>query len=148
MKLKTALLAFLCTAFAAAPAYANEDQLLGTLVGAGVGGYVGSQFGQGEGQLATTAAGVFAGGLIGNELSKSSSPSYGSGYPSYGGPVYFSQNYEPNYVAPPAPEPVTYVDGNDGYCREYSQTVRIGNQVQESYGTACLQPDGTWRIVQ
>lgn len=33
------------------------------------------------------------------------------------------------------------------YCREYTKPVRIGGERQESYGTACRQPDGSWRIV-
>lgn len=33
------------------------------------------------------------------------------------------------------------------YCREYTRTVTIGNRREEAYGTACLQPDGQWRIV-
>lgn len=32
------------------------------------------------------------------------------------------------------------------YCREYSQTFTIGNTTQKGYGTACLQPDGSWAI--
>jgi hypothetical protein len=36
--------------------------------------------------------------------------------------------------------------GND-YCREYTRTVYIGNRMQEAYGKACLQPDGSWMIV-
>jgi hypothetical protein len=32
------------------------------------------------------------------------------------------------------------------YCREYSRTVTIGGKKQESYGTACMQPDGSWKI--
>ncbi len=33
------------------------------------------------------------------------------------------------------------------YCREYTRTVYIGNRAQDAYGTACLQPDGSWMIV-
>ncbi|PZQ48850.1 MAG: hypothetical protein DI551_00520, partial [Micavibrio aeruginosavorus] len=33
------------------------------------------------------------------------------------------------------------------YCREYTRTVTVGNRVQDAYGTACLQPDGSWMIV-
>ena len=64
-------------------------------------------------------------------------------------PVYYAQpRYVANYVAPPV-EPITYVDENSGqYCREYTRQVQIGGRVQESYGTACLQPDGAWRVVQ
>lgn len=36
--------------------------------------------------------------------------------------------------------------GND-YCREYTRTVNIGGQIQNAYGTACLQPNGDWMIV-
>ena len=37
--------------------------------------------------------------------------------------------------------------GASNYCREYTRTVYIGNRTQEAYGTACLQPDGSWMIV-
>ena len=33
------------------------------------------------------------------------------------------------------------------YCREYTQTVRIGNTLQKGYGTACMQADGSWQMV-
>ncbi len=32
-------------------------------------------------------------------------------------------------------------------CREFQQSVTIGGQKQEAYGTACMQPDGTWQVV-
>ena len=35
----------------------------------------------------------------------------------------------------------------DAYCREYQRRVTIGGKVQDSYGTACLQPDGSWKVV-
>jgi surface antigen len=41
----------------------------------------------------------------------------------------------------------TYQDSSGQYCREYQQTVTIGGQPQKSYGTACRQPDGTWKII-
>lgn len=34
----------------------------------------------------------------------------------------------------------------DEYCREYTKRVVIGGQTEESYGTACLRPDGQWEI--
>lgn len=37
--------------------------------------------------------------------------------------------------------------GGGEYCREYTQTVTIGGKTQKGYGTACLQPDGSWRMV-
>ena len=34
------------------------------------------------------------------------------------------------------------------YCREYHSMSTVGGQQIASYGTACRQPDGSWRIVQ
>lgn len=33
-------------------------------------------------------------------------------------------------------------------CREFQQTVTIGGKTEQAWGTACLQPDGSWEIVQ
>jgi hypothetical protein len=33
------------------------------------------------------------------------------------------------------------------YCREYTKTIRVGGVLKSAYGTACLQPDGDWKIV-
>jgi hypothetical protein len=32
-------------------------------------------------------------------------------------------------------------------CREFQQKVMIGGNDEEAYGTACLQPDGSWQVV-
>lgn len=65
------------------------------------------------------------------------------------------------YVAPQpavvyaAPAPVTvspaspvYTDSLGRTCREYQTTVSVGGAPQPAYGTACLQPDGSWRVVR
>lgn len=36
---------------------------------------------------------------------------------------------------------------NNPYCREYQRNVVVGGHREESYGTACRQPDGAWKIV-
>ncbi|MEM7022761.1 MAG: RT0821/Lpp0805 family surface protein [Pseudomonadota bacterium] len=41
----------------------------------------------------------------------------------------------------------TYQDSSGQYCREYQQTITVGGQKEQSYGTACRQPDGSWKIV-
>jgi hypothetical protein len=99
-------------------------------------------------------------------------PSYGvypayPGYPVYAAPAYVSP---PVVYAPPAsstvivtpqqpvvataPAPVqaaqpssTFTNDAGQTCREYQSTITVGNQQQQAYGTACLQPDGTWRVV-
>lgn len=41
----------------------------------------------------------------------------------------------------------TYQTARGTYCREYQQTVIIQGKQERAYGTACRQPDGSWRIV-
>jgi hypothetical protein len=46
---------------------------------------------------------------------------------------------------------MTTRDGTDmagNYCREFQQTVTIGGQTEQAYGTACQGPDGAWQMVQ
>jgi len=33
------------------------------------------------------------------------------------------------------------------YCREFTQVVTIGGQLQPGYGQACYQPDGSWQVM-
>jgi surface antigen len=41
----------------------------------------------------------------------------------------------------------TYQTASGQYCREYTQAINVGGKKQMSYGTACRQPDGQWKIV-
>lgn len=59
-------------------------------------------------------------------------------------PVVYTQP-APAVVANPASAPYTAASGQT--CREYQANVTVNGVLQQSYGTACLQPDGTWRIV-
>ena len=40
----------------------------------------------------------------------------------------------------------TFQKNNGQYCREYQQTVTIGGKEDQAYGTACRQPDGSWKL--
>jgi surface antigen len=55
-------------------------------------------------------------------------------------------NYRSNYVAPDAPSPDA-VDGGSN-CRQYPQQFMVKGRVQQYLRTACMQPDGTWKVVQ
>lgn len=94
--------------------------------------------------------------------------SFGLGVPLAGPPAYYypppayyvpppAYYYPPAYY-PPAPayaapanaapaSPVWSQPAEGQTCREYQSTTMIDGRPQASYGTACLQPDGTWRIV-
>jgi surface antigen len=41
----------------------------------------------------------------------------------------------------------TYQNSQGAYCREFQQTVNIGGREERAYGTACRQPDGSWKVV-
>jgi hypothetical protein len=57
-------------------------------------------------------------------------------------PVYYAP--APAYAPPP---PAAYAAPPQGECREYTSMTTIAGQPQNMVGTACRQPDGTWRIV-
>ena len=63
-------------------------------------------------------------------------------------PVVYAQPpvvYAPAPIdATPASAPYRTADGR--YCREYQAHVVVNGMPQSSYGTACLQPDGSWRV--
>jgi len=41
----------------------------------------------------------------------------------------------------------TYENASGQYCREYQEKVVIDGKTHSAYGTACRQPDGSWKIV-
>jgi surface antigen len=41
----------------------------------------------------------------------------------------------------------TFQNASGQYCREYQQTIEVGGKKEQGYGTACRQPDGSWKIV-
>jgi hypothetical protein len=60
-------------------------------------------------------------------------------------PVVYAPPVAPPIAANPASDPYTAANGQT--CREYQTTVNVNGQPQQTHGTACLQPDGSWRIV-
>ena len=76
---------------------------------------------------------------------------YGSPFWNYGAfyrparPVVVTHYY--HYTIAPAPAPVSVPAASDRYCREYYGPANVGGKVVQTYGNACLQPDGSWQIV-
>jgi surface antigen len=132
----------------------GTKETVGTLAGAALGGWAGSQIGHGSGRLAATAAGVVLGGLIGNQIGRGldRQDSYEAAraertaiesnpdgrYSRWDNPN--NGNY--GYTVPSR----TYETSPGQYCREYETTIVVGGRAQSGYGTACRQPDGSWRI--
>jgi len=127
----------------------------GTIIGAGTGALLGSTIGDGHGRLVAVAVGTLAGALIGQGVGQSldradqlamqntaqqtleRNPSYQPGT---------WQNPDTGNYGSVTPTR-TYQMASGQYCREYTQTVTVGGEQQQAYGTACRQPDGSWKVV-
>lgn len=58
-------------------------------------------------------------------------------------PVVYAPPVVANNVLPGGP-----LQAPAPYCREYQSSSVVGGRQVYSYGTACQQPDGSWRIVR
>jgi surface antigen len=128
----------------------NKD-VIGMLLGAAAGGYAGSHIGDGTGQLAATGAGVLLGGLIGREIGGSMDQldpacvgHFMESTPPYESVQWQAPRGGTDYRLMPSE---TYQDENGQYCREYTAEATVDGKPQQTYGTACRQPDGSWRLI-
>ena len=152
---KFALVGLTSLALAACVDGAGQKESVGTLLGAVVGGLAGAQVGKGRGQLVATAAGSLLGAFIGKEIGKSLDRA---------DHVALQQTMQQSLETAPGGTTSSWTNpdsGNSGtvtpanpfqnsdgtHCREFSQTVTVGGRTEEGYGTACRQPDGSWKIV-
>ncbi len=133
----------------------GPKQTGGTIIGGALGGLAGSQFGSGKGQLAMVGLGALLGAFVGSEAGKSldkADQAYArqTAYQALettpaGNQSTWSNPDSGNYgmVTPIK----TYQNEDGSYCREFHQTIVVGGKTEEAYGTACRQPDGSWKIV-
>lgn len=132
----------------------GTKQTVGTLGGAVAGGFLGNQIGGGSGRVVATAAGAVLGAWLGNEigasLDKADQQALGSAQQeAYAAPIGQSiswNNPDSGHYGTVTPVRDGYASSG-AYCREYQHTVTINGQSQNAYGTACQQPDGSWKIV-
>jgi surface antigen len=133
----------------------GPKQAVGTLLGAGTGALIGSQFGHGRGQLVATSVGTLLGAYLGNEAGKSLDRADAL-YVSRA--EYHALEYAPAGSSTPWRNPDsghygsvtpigTYETASGDYCRAFLHKAKIGGRSQEVYGTACRSPDGQWQVV-
>ena len=132
----------------------GPKEAIGTATGAALGGWAGSTIGHGSGRLAATAAGVFLGGIIGNQIGRSMDDTdrlmaqraeYNAleRYPDGQSAGWQNPNNgNSGYTVPTN----TYQTNQGTYCRQYQTTIVIDGRTETGVGTACRQPDGTWRM--
>ena len=130
-------------------------QVFGTLAGAAAGGWLGSKIGGGTGQLAAIAGGTLLGGLIGNQIGRTmddvdrlqAGQALANAQTAPIGETIQWNNADTGNYGTVTPTRGGYA-ADGAHCREFQQTVPVGNRSQEAYGTACRQPDGSWKMVQ
>jgi surface antigen len=125
---------------------------VGGLGGAAAGGLLAAALGgKGTGIAAGTILGGLIGGVIGDRLDASDREKAHAAASQALESVPSGQSVawrNPDNGNAGAVTPVrTYQTSTGQYCREYTQTITIGGEKHQSYGTACRQPDGSWKIV-
>jgi surface antigen len=133
----------------------NLKRNLGTVIGAGAGALAGSHIGGGSGKMAAIAGGTLLGAMIGNNIGAA----LDARDREYQNKTFYNaMEYNPIGVTSSWINPdtqnrgdiiprKTFQNGNQAYCREFTQVIFIGNVKQEGFGTACRAPDGTWKII-
>jgi surface antigen len=151
MRATTTLVAALMSGTIALGGCANEptQRDVGMVIGGIIGGVLGSQVGRGHGATAATIAGAIVGaaigGAIGRSMDEADKTKMGAtletvrtGVPT----TWRNPDTDSTYTVVPTR---TY-DSASGPCREYTVDAVIGGNTEKAYGTACRQPDGSWRI--
>jgi surface antigen len=155
MKTKIAAVAMTALVLAGCAADSGAKQNVGTVAGAIGGAALGSQFGRGTGNVAAIAAGTLLGAFLGSEVGKSLDAADRAA----------ADRAQSRAYAAPVGERITWNNPNSGnsgtivptregtsssgaYCREFQNTIIVGGKTEQAYGTACRQPDGSWKVVQ
>lgn len=123
---------------------------VGMVIGGVLGGVLGHQVGGGRGQTAATIIGAITGGAIGASIGRSMDDldrikmaatleTTRTGVAT----TWVNPDTGYNYRL----TPTRTVETAEGPCREYIMDSTIGGRVEQIYGTACRQADGSWRIV-
>lgn len=130
---------------------AGTKTAIGGLGGAAVGGLIAAAAGGGGTAIAASViGGALVGGLAGNLLDQrdkrmANEAAQRALETAPSGKAVAWTNPDSGHSG--AITPVRTYESNGRYCREYQQTVTIGGRPENSFGTACRQPDGSWQIV-
>jgi surface antigen len=154
--MKKLLVALVLVAFGLAacvgPSGPGPKTQIGAATGAATGGLIAAAA---DGSTEAVIAGVLLGGLLGGAVGSvlddmdrqyaATSAYRGLEYEPSGAS---SEWYNPDSGNSGSITPThTYRAASGAYCREFTQTVTIDGWSERAYGTACRQPDGSWRII-
>jgi surface antigen len=129
----------------------TKNQDVGTVVGGALGGLLGAQVGSGSGRVAAAVAGSIAGSLIGGSIGKSmdeldrmKATQALEKTPTGQTSTWQNPDTGNSYSVTPTQ---TYTSDGGAPCRDYTTEGWIDGKREIIKGTACRQPDGTWRTV-
>jgi len=148
----------------ATPSRAGDlDPLFGGLIGGGMGAGIGYAAGKSKGAAIGGVLGLGLGAMLALAADQDNHRRYPRAVyappppayippPAYAPPAYAPPPpaYQPSAYQParvPAAEPYATAQYSQAHCREYSGTITVDGMARPAYGTACLQADGIWRIV-
>lgn len=123
-------------------------QTTGAVLGGVAGGVLGSQVGKGKGRDVAMVVGTILGAALGSTVGASMDQTDAwqmqsalENKPTGQTVAWTNPDSQNQYQMTPTR---TY-DTNTGPCREYRTVAVIEGQREEIYGTACRQPDGSWK---
>src|SRR5215468_10789980 len=128
----------------------NPKTAIGGLGGAAVGGLIAAAAGGGGAAIAgAVIGGALIGGLVGNMLDQrdkrlQAEAAQKALETAPSGQAVAWNNPDSGHSGTVTPVRTYQSDGK--YCREYQTTVTIDNKQEKGYGTACRQPDDSWKI--
>lgn len=126
----------------------NREQV-GRVFGGIAGGVLGSRIGEGAGRTAATIAGsmlgAHLGGIVGRRMNDYDFEQIDDALDNNHDQQPSSwQNPDTGYRYSVTPQ-YSYYDNNQRICREFRSTALIKGREEDVYGTACRQPDGSWK---
>jgi surface antigen len=130
--------------------YQGPQEQSGMVIGGILGGVLGNQVGGGTGRTVATIAGALAGAAIGGAVGHSMDENdrmhtaqalenVRTGVPT----SWHNPDTGNNYTVVPTR---TIEEPSGQPCREYTVDAVIGGRKEKVYGTACRQPDGSWKV--
>ena len=129
------------------PGLACNRDVVGALLGGAAGGLIGNGIGGGDGRTAATIGGAVLGAIVGGALGRSMDQ---ADQACVGQALQYGPVGQPIRWTSPAGRyevtPLRAWQGRGGDCREYRTVAVIDGRRETVKGTACLQPDGRWRV--
>ena len=130
----------------------STNRNIGAFLGAGTGGYVGSQFGGGTGNIIAIAAGVIGGALLGDQIgnyldssdrakvNQARQQAFNDG----SGTIWDNPRSGHSGLITPLK---SYKTASGEQCRKFRHEVVINGHKKVENGAACHHEDGSWLVV-